>query len=592
MKDIQYVLREVNKYDGKILPYSAAIVLLGVAAPFAGVLLPKLMIDLLVNNAPPEQLLIRAGSYTILLAVLCFLNDFCVRNHAWRKNHIADGSFRDFLHKNLRCEYSYLESPEKQALFARLKQNVDSPDNCYSKTIAALIGIITGVLGFGLYSFVLAGLNLWIAILLTVSAAVNYIALYHANRFEHRHKDSWSHLERKIAYLFRVTGDYEYGKDIRLYTMKPWFVSLASDLFSQRKAWDNSVRNRYFASKAVNALTLLLRDGAAYALLIYRVTQGDVGVADFMLFFGAIAGFSAFVTGIIESVGNLGSALPYVKDIRIYLDGGRITEPDNPAETPDTSQPPVIEFRDVSFSYASGQKALHHLSFTIRSGEKLAIVGLNGAGKTTLIKLLCGFYTPDEGEILLYGIDIRRYRKKDLYALISAVFQDEFILPLTLAENITPHSGDEDGIRHALQRAGLLEHAETLPKGLTSLMTKSVRDDGVILSGGQNQKLFLARALYKDAPVLILDEPTAALDPIAEKEVYEKYHELCAGKTSIFISHRLASTRFCDRILLLGNGAVAETGSHDELMAQNGEYAGMYELQSHYYKEGKTYEAL
>jgi len=192
---------------------------------------------------------------------------------------------------------------------------------------------------------------------------------------------------------------------------------------------------------------------------------------------------------------------------------------------------------------------------------------------------------PDEGEVLLNGENIQKYKNSDLMDLFSAVFQDEFILPLSIAENITVNFNDKEGIEKSLKQAGLWEYIKDLPDGIKTRMTKKVREEGVVFSGGQNQKFFLARALYKDAPVLILDEPTAALDPIAESEVYEHYNEMSSGKSSIFISHRLASTRFCDKILLIDNGKIIETGTHDELIAYGGEYARMYEIQSHYYND-------
>lgn len=584
MNKIIFVMRSLHRYDKKTIPYAAAVALLNVAVPLAGIYLPKLILGLLLTAAPPSQIIAQAGAFTLLLAALSFLCDFCIRNRGWRNEYITGGGSTDLLAKNLECDYRYLEDPEKQALFARLFQDTCGNTNfCYNKLLISLTGIVTGTLGFALYTLVLSGLNLWIVLLLTMTATVNYLAIRWANRYEHDHKDKWTPVERKIAYLLRVTGNPEHGKDIRIYNMKPWFTELATSLFAERSKWDDRVQTRHFLSKAVNAVTVLLRDGAAYALLIYMVTQGQVGVADFILYFGAIAGFSAFVTKIIESLGAMGSALPYVADMIDYLSGGRVEDPETQVALPDTTSPPVIEFRGVSFSYAQDTMILNKLTFTISAGEKIALVGLNGAGKTTLVKLLCGFYTPDEGEILIYGINIKQFRRQDLFALFSVVFQDEFIQPVTLAENITPRCDDTEGISRSLRRAGLWEHISSLPKGLDSMMTKSVREDGLVFSGGQLQKLYLARALYKDAPVLVLDEPTAALDPIAESEIYEQYHDLSGGKTSIFISHRLASTRFCDRVLLLSNGAILESGSHDELAAGDGEYARLYEMQRQYY---------
>lgn len=251
------------------------------------------------------------------------------------------------------------------------------------------------------------------------------------------------------------------------------------------------------------------------------------------------------------------------------------------------SRPISIEFRDVSFSYRKGKEGegsvFSHFNLKIHPGEKLALVGVNGAGKTTLVKLLCGFYEPDEGQILFNGIDVKEFSKAELYGLFSVVFQDVFMPPFKVDESIVlkeTEKIDQNRFRDALERAGLKDiFKETGTDGLFGR-------GGIELSGGQRQRLLLARALYKDGEVLILDEPTAALDPIAESEVYGAYMDCCQNKTSIFISHRLASTSFSNRIVLLEKGKVLEMGTHEELMAKNGAYAEMYRIQSSYYKEG------
>ncbi len=253
--------------------------------------------------------------------------------------------------------------------------------------------------------------------------------------------------------------------------------------------------------------------------------------------------------------------------------------------------PYELQLEDVSYRYPGAEKnTIAHMSLTLHPGENLAIVGLNGAGKTTLVKLICGFLDPTGGRVLLNGQDIRQYNRRDYYKLFEAVFQDFSVLSCTVAENVAQAMDgiDEEKVRYCLDQAGLTEKITSLPAGIKTHVGRDVYLDGVEFSGGQTQRLMLARALYKDAPILVLDEPTAALDPIAEDDIYQKYNEMTRGRTSLFISHRLASTRFCDRILFLENGRVVEEGTHDQLMAQNGGYAKLFAVQSKYYKEGKA----
>lgn len=244
-----------------------------------------------------------------------------------------------------------------------------------------------------------------------------------------------------------------------------------------------------------------------------------------------------------------------INSMREFLDYTDDPEPDQPLEPADLTDS-SIEFQDVCFSYRPGEPVLNHLSFKVHAGEKATLVGINGAGKTTVVKLLCGFYQPDSGRILIGGKDIRSLRKADLQKLFSAVFQDVYIPPFTVAENVSMQEADKTDkrrVRDCLAKAGLWEKISMCEKGMDTPMTKEITD-GLVLSGGQQQKLLLARALYKDAPILILDEPTAALDAIAESQTYQQFYQTARQKTTLYISHRLASTRFCDKIAFLSGG--------------------------------------
>lgn len=244
----------------------------------------------------------------------------------------------------------------------------------------------------------------------------------------------------------------------------------------------------------------------------------------------------------------------------------------------------TIELRDVSFRY--DKEIFSHLNLTIHPGEKLAVVGLNGAGKTTLVKLICGFYDPDEGEVLLNGVDIRVYNRRDYYKLISGVFQDFSLIPASVAVNVAQDRKeiDMEKVKSCIEKAGLKKKVELLPQKYDTLLVRDMYAEAVEFSGGELQRLMLARLLYKDSPIMVLDEPTAALDPIAESDIYQRYNELTEGRSAVFISHRLASTRFCDRIVLIEDGKIAEEGTHEELLGNGKRYTELFEMQSRYYQ--------
>ena len=252
----------------------------------------------------------------------------------------------------------------------------------------------------------------------------------------------------------------------------------------------------------------------------------------------------------------------------------------------DLKTPHTIEFRNVSFSYPNtGVRVLKNVSITIKAGERLSVVGLNGAGKTTFIKLLCRLYDTDEGEILIDGVNIREYDYDEYMKLFSVVFQDFRLLSFTAKDNILLGAEDSDEAVDAMfEKVGLLDKINSLPKGRDTMMFREFDRDGVQLSGGEQQKLAIARALYKDAPVVILDEPTAALDPVAEYEIYCKFNDLVGGKTAVYISHRLSCCKFCDRIAVFSEGTIKELGTHDELVNRDGGiYSEMFRAQAQYY---------
>ena len=337
-----------------------------------------------------------------------------------------------------------------------------------------------------------------------------------------------------------------------------------------------------------------VRNGAAYAYLIALVINKGLSVSEFLLFFSAVGGFSSWVTGILKNLNTLHKQsleLSTVRECLEYPEPFKFEEGEHITAEPDRRY--ELRLEDVSFRYPGAEKfTLEHINLTLHPGEKLAVVGLNGAGKTTLIKLMCGFYDPTEGRVTLDGKDIRDYNRRDYYTLFSAVFQTFSLLAGTIKANVAQREDDIDmaRVKDCIAKAGLTEKIESLPDGYDTKLERTIYEDATMLSGGETQRLMLARALYKNAPFVMLDEPTAALDPIAEADMYNKYNDMTKGRSSVYISHRLASTRFCDRIILIADGGIKEEGTHDELMAKGGRYAELFGVQSKYYKEEKSDE--
>ncbi len=437
----------------------------------------------------------------------------------------------------------------------------------------------------------LANLNLLLLLVILLTTAAGFFVSRRINDWGYRHREEEGEYLQKLYYIQGQAESPALAKDIRIFGLMPWLRSVYDSVFRLYEAFTARRERVYAWSCVVDVLLGIARNGIAYWYLISLTLQNGLSASEFLLYFTAFTGFSAWVTGILQEAAVLHKESIGISVVQEYLN---LPEPFRFAEGKPVPKADRYELRleHVSFRYPGAETPIFRdLNLALRPGEKLAVVGLNGAGKTTLVKLLCGFYDPDEGRVLLNGEDIREFDRADYYRLFSAVFQDFSDLDLTVAEAVAQAvSGIDTGrVKDCLEKAGLAEQARAFPKGLDTHLGKNVYLDGVELSGGQKQRLMLARALYKDGPFLILDEPTAALDPIAEDDIYRKYNEMTAGKSAVFISHRLASTRFCDRILFLQDGVIAEEGTHEELLRKGGGYAQLFDIQARYYQEGREF---
>ncbi len=451
--------------------------------------------------------------------------------------------------------------------------------------------LVVILLKFLLFGTVLSTLSPWIIGLIILCAAVNVPMSAWERKRSYETQDVRNALLKKINYLaFLVGRDFRYGKDVRLYSMRSCLALLTKKLAGQYRQEKIVVERRISVVQIVDFFMVLIRDGLMYAWLISRAVAGEIDASRFVLYFTAMTELAEVVTGIRWWWSCVCEGAMQVSDYRECME-----VPDRMNRGKGIPLPQgafSIVFRNVSYRYQeSGKNVLERVSFEVKAGEKLALVGLNGAGKTTLIRLMCGLLTPTEGEILLDGHRPGEYNREELYSLFGLVPQNYHLLPFSIARNVACAEEEEEIDRNRLEiclrKAGLEEKIRSLPQGADTPLNRQVNPGGVEFSGGETQKLLLARLLYRKPKCIILDEPTAALDPIAEDRMYRQYNEITDGATSVFISHRLASTRFCDRIFLLDGAGIAEAGTHEELMAAGKKYRELFEVQSKYYKTGQ-----
>ncbi len=583
------MLRTSRKYAKSVFPLCIVLALLSAGKSVAELLIAPAILNKIELSASFGSVVFTIAAFALVLMLLSGLRSYVDTNALFGRIAVrSQGIYLSISRKYAKTSYPNLLNTDFLALGEKASAACAGNSESSEAIWTTLTDLMTSCIGFIVYLALLTNLNLWLAALVAATTAVSYFASKRINEWGYLHRSEELELTKKIEYANKTATSREFAKDIRMFGLRGWLEDLWGSTMRLYSAFCAKRERKYIWANIIDIVLTFLRNGIAYAFLIGITVKNGLPASQFLLYFAALSGFAQWVVEILDKLSVMHKQSLDISTIREFLDwdepfdlngGERIAfEPNKQYE---------IRLDNVSFRYPTADKdTLSHINLTVHPGEKLAIVGLNGAGKTTLVKLVCGFLDPTEGRILLNGEDIRKFNRNDYYALFSAVFQEFSVLDVTVKENVAQcvDGIDETRVWQCIDKAGLTEKIKSLPKGIETHLGRRVFKDGVEFSGGQTQRLMLARALYKNAPILVLDEPTAALDPIAENDIYQKYNDMTHGRTSFFISHRLASTRFCDRIIFVDSGKIAEEGTHDELLKNGGGYAYLFEVQSKYYR--------
>lgn len=597
-KNTIYMLKKVKEYR----PFLLALMGIGIISHslmnYLWTFISKFILDILESQSgtgntditPLLHTLVWAAVVELVSTGLNVLTD----NRCWLNMILVRlRMITERVAKVLSMNYQTLEQPDILDMHSKASQAADGNDGGLEGMLHKIYNIGANVLTFIVTLTTISVLDIRLILILAVISFVQFLFFRYTVKKDK--KNVWDKLApvwRKLNYMEYTLQNFDSAKDIRLFGMKKWLSGKQHEIISEKQDRMLYSKTLWIYNSVFAHSMLVLSTAAVYGILIFIVLGTDMSIGDFTLYVGLSTAFTSALTNVLNDIGGFKQCSLKVDDFRSFID----LETENEEEcipVPKTDKY-KFEFKNVSYQY-KGQEgyALKNMNLTLEAGKKMAVVGLNGAGKTTFIKLLLRLYDPTEGVILLNGTDIRKFRRKEYYELFSPVFQNVEVFAFPMAENISmkkTEETDRELSRECAERAGLKEKLETLEKGVDTELLKIMHDDGIDLSGGEKQKLALARALYKNAPVIVLDEPTAALDALAEYKLYKSFDEIIGNKSAVYISHRLSSTRFCDSIAMFKAGELVEQGTHEELLAKGGAYAEMFEIQAQYYKDENNNE--
>ena len=587
--NIKYVYKESFKKYPRVKWFLVINFVTELLVPLFAILITTLLVYTLTNEVDIAKYILFIVGISVVTYALEALRYWSYLRYSFENTFTRNSTFLLRLAEHqVTTDYINIEANDRRKTISKAFEAIGGNYRGIEMLLKQTPLIFINAVGLLIYGVLIAIYVPYILGILVVMTMVNYFLTKRANNYLATMKNKLNDEFNEKYYLSKDTTNPNYGKDIRLYNLGQWFDKLFVNLTKNRRNAIGKVEKKFLFANLSNTIFLFIRDFLGYGVVVGLVITLQIDLATFTFLIGIVAGFSMWLDGFTRAFNLLRSSDVSVNDYRecLAVESGFNKKG---ISTKNLKSPPTIEFRNVTFTYPDAEKpTINNLSFILKPEEKVALVGSNGAGKTTISKLLCGLYKPDNGMISVNNYDINSFNIDEYMSFLSVVFQDSEPLSLTI-ENIIACSKDEDinqdMMWEAIGKSGLKEKVMSLNNKEKTYITQIFDESGIRFSGGEIQKLMLARSLYKNAPILILDEPTAALDPIAEENLYIQYKELVKGCTSIFISHRLSSTKFCDRILYLDEGCITEEGSHQELMNLNKQYREVFDIQAKYYKD-------
>ena len=579
VKNFRFVISLIWQTSPKFICAKFAIVLVNTISPFIMIIFPKLIIDSIIGGGDWISTFHLIAIMGIVLLVTTLLSTFLSATAQKYGDTIQYDLVRIYGKKVMSLNYEDLENPAVLDMFEKSKSGFNMYD-FFDKIVA----VITNVLSFIGYAAILFTYSRLMLIIVVAVVVINLICNAKKNKYYYKAGEDAAPMNRKFAYLAGLMYGFDYAKEIKVGGLSDYITDKYDDNIVGFKKIFRTLYRHVFLLSGVSSLTSVIQTFTLYSVVAYSAIQKTISIGDFTMYISSISAASGCLLTIVSAMIDISKNTKYATDMRLFFEMERKTEmggilPDRSANNVD------IEFRNVSFKYPRTERyVLRHISFTVHSGEKISIVGKNGSGKTTLIKLLLRLYEPTEGEILVGGKNITDYDYKAYLSLFAPVLQDYKIFAFSCKENKELNLEDnEERLMRAIHDSDLDEKISSLPNGVLTPVYKQFDENGVEFSGGENQKLAIARAIYKDAPIILLDEPTANLDPLAEYDIYTMIYHMLGNKTSFFVSHRLASGRFCDRIFVVDGGEIIADGPHDSIDKSCELYREMFEKQAQFY---------